>query len=124
MDFKDKAYWVQKIKTEYGVICPRIDVSHVQTTQDHPMRLNGEVKVNPFNIQKAELIRDTFDLGKLDWALVFITTDPPRPELEDEVFKKIKAFSAHGPAGKPDYISSIMTSMRTVCHWKLILTYR
>ncbi|KAL0030488.1 hypothetical protein WJX79_009516 [Trebouxia sp. C0005] len=76
MDFKDKAYWNQKIKTEYGVMFPRIDISHLEISEKFPKRLNGEVKINPFNLEKAEVIRDTFDLGKLDWALVIITTEP------------------------------------------------
>ncbi|DBA66616.1 TPA: hypothetical protein ACH3X2_002224 [Trebouxia sp. C0005] len=87
---KDKAYWNQKIKTEYGVMFPRIDISHLEISEKFPKRLNGEVKINPFNLEKAEVIRDTFDLGKLDWALVIITTEPECAEVEDEAMSKIK----------------------------------
>ena len=49
-----------------------------------------EVKINPFNMEKTKTIKDTFDLGKLDWAIVLITIEPERHLLEEEVMSKIK----------------------------------
>ena len=96
MDFMNQAYWVQKTKTEFGLVCPALDITLFQISKDKPRGSNQEVKVNPFNMEKAKTIRDTFDLGKLDWAIVLIRTEPERHQLEEEVLNKIKAFTRAG----------------------------
>ena len=113
MDFKDKSYVVQKAKTEFGFLCHSMDVTLFQTSKDDPQLPNSEVKINPFNMEKAEAIRETFDLGKLDWASIVIVTDPVSPAVEEEAMAKIKSFSGSLNTNPTKNPASLSAQLRT-----------
>ena len=112
MDFKDKSHVVQKAKTEFGFLCHSMDVTLFQTSKDDPQLPNSAVKINPFNMEKAEA-RETFDLGKLDWASIVIVIDPVSLAVEEEAMAKIKSFSGslnRNPTKNP---ASLSAQLRT-----------
>ena len=115
MDFKSKAYIIQKVKTDLGYLCHTMDITLLETSKEKPTRVNGEVKVNPFNMDKAAAIKDTFNLGKLNWAIVLIATSPETPRMEAEAMSKIQGFyTGQGAAKKPALLSSQLAAFAKV----------
>ena len=102
MEMPDKSMWVQKIKSEYGKQCKQVDITLVQTSKDKPVLSDSgkEVKINPFNDEKGKLIRDSFSIGKLDWATDVITTEPASPNREEEARKKMMQYSEFADGSK------------------------
>ena len=89
-----------------------MDVTLFQTSKDDPQLPNSEVKINPFNMEKAEA-KETFDLSKLVWASIVIATDPVSPAVEEEAMAKIKSFSGslnRNPTKNP---ASLSAQLRT-----------
>lgn len=113
MDFKSKAYIIQKAKTDFGFLVPTMDITLLETSHEKPVRVNGEVKVNPFNMDKAIAIKETFSLGKLNWAIVLIATSPETPRMEAEAMSKIQAFYNSG-GKKPALLSQQLASFAKV----------
>ena len=92
MNLSDKTYWLQKIQSERGSFC-LFDVTLLQTSKDRTdFGSTGEVKINPFNDEKGRYIKDSFNLGKLDWATVVIVTEPATANLEEQAANMLKAF--------------------------------
>ena len=118
-DYKDKSYWVQKIKTQFGFLCPSMDVSLFQTSQGKPVLADSEVKVNPFNMEKAIAIKESFNLGKLDWAIVLVKTDRVIPPLEEDAVQKIKSWT-EGGARDPSRLSNDLKSVVKASQLRLL----
>lgn len=74
MEMSERNFWMERIKKDYCSPVSYIDVSFLETSRDESMLLDGQVKVHPFDLDKATLIRDTFNKGKVDWATVIIQT--------------------------------------------------
>ena len=63
----------------------------LETSKDNPIMADRhEVKVNPFNTEKGLSIKTSFDLGKLAWAMVVVTTEPASPETEAAVLSALE----------------------------------
>lgn len=89
MDIGKKAYWVQSVQHQLAFLCPAVDVTLLQTSKDTGV-LGNTAKINPFNDEKGQTIKESFSIGKLDFATVIITTNPPSPLLEEEAFGHFK----------------------------------
>ena len=75
-----------------GLFCP-FDITLLQTSKDRT-DYGSSVKINPFDAEKGQLIKDSFNLGKLDWATVVIVTEPPSPEWEQKALTNIRLLKA------------------------------
>lgn len=112
MEFDDKAYHLKKAKMEFGLYCPGLDVTMLETSKDTPVMSTG-VKINPFNMEKGLLIKESFDLAKLAWATVVITTEPENQEVEADIFFKIKVFN-DSQVAKPKHLSALSKQLQSV----------
>ena len=114
MEMSDKSYWVQKIQTEKGYLCSGVDVTLLQTSKDKAVLGGSIVKINPFNEEKGQQIRDAFSLGKLDWATVIIFTEPTDPGREEQAMSICKIL-------KPAELSKGLQRQVAVCRARTLI---
>lgn len=93
------------IKNDYSSPVSYIDVSFLGTSRDESMLLDGQVKVHPFDLDKATLIRDTFSKGKVDWATVIIQTHPVDMNIEEDARSRLRKAV---DSGQPHRVTTAM----------------
>ena len=82
----EKNVMVQNIRKAYGSVLA-MDIRHVTLTDSKESITATETAQKPFDLMKAETIRDAFDPGKLQTATYVIVTDPPRADIEDRCYR-------------------------------------
>ena len=93
MDIGQKSYRVQSAQQQLGCLCEAVDVTLLQTSKDTGV-LGDTGKINPFDDVKGQTIKESFSLGKLDWATIIITINPSTPGKEAEAFEQFQLFQS------------------------------
>ncbi|KAL3144231.1 hypothetical protein ABBQ32_004011 [Trebouxia sp. C0010 RCD-2024] len=110
MKISDKTIWLKELQISKGTFC-KMDVTLLQTSKDSTEFGSSSVKINPFDDRKGEYIKESFNVGKLDWATVVIVTDPASTQWEGHAAEKIAAFDAD-PTGLSRALQSIVKEAR------------